>query len=434
MIRIKALIFIALSGMLFANNCPKFAPITINGFLMMIPIYPYVTTATDQDCDGLSDSYEKSYGTNLNKRDTDGDGVGDYEDDYPLNLHKSEDTTAPRIHVKGRSTIILNRNSKYKEEGATAIDDRDGVVSVRIIGHVNTSVSGIYSITYQAVDMKGNKSVKYRKVSVGNVCSKYAPILMDDITVIIPIYNGNNTAPDQDCDGLSDTYEREYGTDSSNSDTDGDGADDYRDDYPLNPHKSVDKTAPVITLKGKVTVVLYRYYTYKEAGASAKDDRDGTLKVRIIGKVNTSVPKTYRIAYHAVDARGNKSVKYRTVIVKTQVKPLVVVDTISPKDATGYRPSNIVEQFIKAFLANDKNKVSELVGGNKQLLDILYKNAKATAFLKRIYKNTYNIKGGQQKMGDASVTITFRDNGAHKGGFELMKSGVGNKWIIRQIY
>jgi len=169
--------------------------------------------------------------------------------------------------------------------------------------------------------------------------------------------------------------------------------------------------------------------------ATARDDRDGSVSVRIVGKVNTAVPKTYRLAYHAVDAKGNKAVKYRTVIVKPEIKPQFIVDTHSPADATGSRPSTVVQAFIKAFLADDKKRVSSFVGGNKQLLAILYNNAKATVFLKRLYKNVIKIEGGHQKMGDASVTITFVDNNrVHKGGFELMKSTVGNKWVIRQIY
>ena len=267
-----------------------------------------------------------------------------------------------------------------------------------------------------------------------NSCPKWAPIAVDDIFTVIPIYPYSTTAADMDCDGVSDAQEKLQGSNPSNPDTDGDRVGDYEDDYPLDAHRSVDTTAPVITLKGKSSLILYRYYTYKEAGATAKDDRDGTVSVRIVGSVKTSVPGTYRLAYHAVDSRGNKSVKYRTVIVKAEIRPQVVADSHAATDTTGKRPSGVVQAFIKAFLANDKDRVSVLVGANKQILSMLYNNTNATAFLKRIYKNVIKIQGTHQAMGDASVSITFIDNKhAHQGGFELMRSDA-NKWIIRQIY
>lgn len=267
-----------------------------------------------------------------------------------------------------------------------------------------------------------------------NSCPKWAPISMDDIFTIIPIYPEGVTAQDSDCDGVSDADERVNGTNPNNPDTDGDGVNDYQDDYPLNPNKSEDRTAPIITLRGTSTLTLYKYNTYVEAGATARDDRDGTVSVRIVGSVNTSVPKTYRIAYHATDKKGNKSVKYRTVIVKSEIRPQVTIDSHAPVDTIGKRPSNVVDAFIKAYLAEDSDKVSELVGANEELLALLYNNSEATTFLKRLYRHTYKIEGKRQVAGEVSVTISFIDNGVfHKGGFELMLS-LENKWIIKFIY
>ena len=126
------------------------------------------------------------------------------------------------------------------------------------------------------------------------------------------------------------------------------------------------------------------------------------------------------------------------IIVPTYMQPQVVVDTHATTDTTGKRPSNVVDAFIKAFLADDKDKVSECVGANTKLLAMLYSNIEATTFLKGIYCHTYKIEGKQQTAGDASVTVSFVDDGTHhKGGFEL---GLGTNtsgkrvWIIKQIY
>ena len=284
--------------------------------------------------------------------------------------------------------------------------------------------------------MKALILVMFQSSLFANDCPKWAPIVMDDILITIPIYNGNNTDPDTDCDGVSDTDERANGTDPLKSDTDGDGVDDYNDDYPLNAHLSVDKTPPVITLKGSSTLVLYRYNIYTEAGATARDDRDGAVSVRIVGNVNTSIPGTYHIAYHAVDAKGNKSQKVRTITVKPEVRPQIIVDTHSTVDEEGRRPSHVVQEFIQAFLANDRDRVSELVGGNQKLLAMLYTNSNATAFLKSLYGKTGSINGKHHSMG-STVTITFIDkNKSHKGGFELVFSthNGDSAWVITFIY
>lgn len=268
-----------------------------------------------------------------------------------------------------------------------------------------------------------------------NDCPRWAPILNDDILIIIPIhYNGDNTDPDEDCDGVSDSDERLHGTNPSNPDTDGDGVDDYNDDYPTDAHKSIDKTAPIITLRGQSTLTLYKYSTYTEVGATARDDRDGVVSVRIVGSVNTSVPNTYHITYHAEDAKRNKSQKRRTVIVSSKVNAQVIVDSNSPVDTQRNRPSNLVQEFIQAFLADNHTRVSELVGGNQKILDMLYTNSNATTFLKGLYRNIIKIEGEYQNMGDSSVGITFMDNGnPHKGGFTLMLSE-NNTWVITFIY
>ena len=47
---------------------------------------------------------------------------------------------------------------------------------------------------------------------LANSCPKWAPIALDDIFTIVPIYPYPTTAPDADCDGVSDTDERLQGS------------------------------------------------------------------------------------------------------------------------------------------------------------------------------------------------------------------------------
>ena len=86
-------------------------------------------------------------------------------------------------------------------------------------------------------------------------------------------------------------------------------------------HKEApDKEAPVITLKGNSTVTIKVGATYKDAGATATDNKDGDLTSKIVttGKVDTSKAGKYTITYTVEDAAKNKATKTRTVIVESE--------------------------------------------------------------------------------------------------------------------
>lgn len=72
------------------------------------------TYAEDSDGDGWSDAVEIAYGTSATIADTDGDGVIDSEDAFPLDPDRSEpdsgssgDTTAPVITLEAPSSATL---------------------------------------------------------------------------------------------------------------------------------------------------------------------------------------------------------------------------------------------------------------------------------------------------------------------------------------
>ncbi|MBQ3144989.1 MAG: transglycosylase domain-containing protein [Clostridia bacterium] len=90
-------------------------------------------------------------------------------------------------------------------------------------------------------------------------------------------------------------------------------------------HKETpDTTKPVIKLNGEETITIKLNDTYKDAGATATDDKDGdiTNKIVITGKVDTSKAGTYIITYTVEDLAKNVAIAKRTVIVKAnQVEP-----------------------------------------------------------------------------------------------------------------
>src|SRR3989338_2378390 len=90
--------------------------------------------------------------------------------------NSSEDTIAPIITLNGESSINLNIDEIYTEEGAMATDDVDGDVAIVISGSVDTSTAGTYTITYTATDTAGNSATPViRTVNVGDVITSSEP-------------------------------------------------------------------------------------------------------------------------------------------------------------------------------------------------------------------------------------------------------------------
>jgi len=88
--------------------------------------------------------------------------------------------------------------------------------------------------------------------------------------------------------------------------------------------KPADTTKPVITLKdGKKSITIKVKETFKDTGATAKDDVDGDLTVKIkteikkdgkvVEKIDTSKAGTYTITYSVTDEAGNVGSITRTV-------------------------------------------------------------------------------------------------------------------------
>ena len=68
------------------------------------------------------------------------------------------DTTPPVIELNGPTSVSIDWGGSYTDEGATATDDVDSVVTVIPSGAVNTSKPGVYTITFDATDAAGNSA------------------------------------------------------------------------------------------------------------------------------------------------------------------------------------------------------------------------------------------------------------------------------------
>jgi len=133
------------------------------------------------------------------------------------------------------------------------------------------------------------------------------------------------------------------GSSDSSDESPDDGRSSLTDEgnQPLVGNTDVDKTAPSITILGKNPISITQYSTYTDAGATAKDNVDGVVKVKSSGSVNTSVIKSYTITYTATDKAGNKATSKRTINV---IKKVVIADITAPIiTILGDNPASVVQ-------------------------------------------------------------------------------------------
>lgn len=78
---------------------------------------------------------------------------------------------------------------------------------------------------------------------------------------------------------------------------------------------SSDTTPPVVTVTGPDRIELAYGSAYADEGATASDNRDGSVQVTTTGSVDPFTPGTYTITYTARDAAGNAASVTRTVSV-----------------------------------------------------------------------------------------------------------------------
>ncbi len=78
------------------------------------------------------------------------------------------DDIPPVLNLNGQENMKVLIGQAYDEQGATAVDEKDGDVTnnIKTEGSVDTSKEGTYTITYTATDTKGNETKKTRTISV----------------------------------------------------------------------------------------------------------------------------------------------------------------------------------------------------------------------------------------------------------------------------
>ncbi len=186
----------------------------------------------------------------------------------PAKIPIEKDKVAPEIFLVGADPQEIELGTAYTELGASASDniDDDTVLSSQIeidASAVNTSLIGTYIVTYNVMDAAENAAVQMQRT-------------VNVIPLEIPIEE--------------------------------------------------DQTAPVITLEGSASLTLEVGNTYVELGASASDNVDGDLSVKIkidASAVDSSLIGSYRVTYNVTDAAGNSATQV-TRMVNVKVAPSAI--------------------------------------------------------------------------------------------------------------
>lgn len=126
-----------------------------------------------------------------------------------VNVVIGPDTTAPVITINGDNPTTIIKGSEYTDAGATALDDRDGVVEVKKTGEVDINTVKTYIITYTAIDKAKNEATDTRTVNVILSTDNKAPIAKagDDQTKVEGEEVTLNASTSSDPDGTIKAYE-----------------------------------------------------------------------------------------------------------------------------------------------------------------------------------------------------------------------------------
>ena len=122
-----------------------------------------------------------------------------------------------------------------------------------------------------------------------------------------------------------------------------------------------DTIPPVITLNGENPMTLVQGDDYVEPGATAVDNKDGSVTVIITGTVDTNTVGNYIISYTATDAAGNTSSLSRNVIVETDTSSPVI--TLNGESSLSYFIGQTYVEFGASAKDNRDQPIEVIITG-----------------------------------------------------------------------
>ena len=261
------------------------------------------------------------------------------------------DNTAPIINLLGSDPVSVEVGDIYVDAGAVATDDLEGDLSEFIVTGglpIDTSVLGVYTVTYDVSDSSGNAAAQVTRTV--NVVDNTAPVInllgSDPVSVEVgDIYVDAGAVATDDLEGdlsefivtgglpIDTSVLGVYTVTYDVSDSSGNAAAQVTRTVNV-----VDTTVPLITLVGSDSVTLELGDSYVDAGATAVDLVDGDLTTSIVTgglPIDTSVLGVYTVTYDVSDSSGNAAAQVtRTVNVVDTTPPVALPEPTPTPTAT----------------------------------------------------------------------------------------------------
>ena len=253
----------------------------------------------------------------------------------------------PRINLKGKTTVMLNINSEYKEPGYQANYIFDNLTDkVKVTGKINNKKDGIYYLTYKVKGPFITVSTK-RKVEVKDLESPVITLEGDKKTYICPNskYKELGYKAIDNIDG--DLTKKVKVVKDADTIT-------YEVEDKAHNKTSVkrtieigDKEAPKIELTGGDIVFSYIGEPYVEPGFKAIDNCDGYITGMVItsGSIDTNSSSDQVITYTVEDKFHNKTETKRTVKMVRRDSPGTIYLTFD--DGPHYGTTNVILDILK---------------------------------------------------------------------------------------
>jgi hypothetical protein len=253
-----------------------------------------------------------------------------------------EDLNVPVVTLNGFDTLTVECGAPFIDPGATASDDCAGDLEVVVVGSVDITRPGEYTLGYRATDAAGNETQGVSRTVIVADTTPPELSLVGDAEMVLNCGDGYSeqgaTASDA-CDPVAEVvitgefnsnaigvYTRFYDA----TDASGNVAETITRTITV-----VGENPPRITLTGNTEVMVACNSTYADAGANAIDgcDSDISAYIETGNPVNTAVPGTYVVTYNVADGTGVAAAEVtRTVTVLPCATPCDAQCTGKPED------------------------------------------------------------------------------------------------------
>ncbi len=257
-------------------------------------------------------------------------------------IYVVKDKTPPVLTLNGSDTVRVEVYSSYTEDGAKAMDNKDGNITNAIVikGKVNTSVLGTYILTYTVNDVSGNNSTKIRVVIVRDT---EKPVINNTDADVNGVVKVQILSIFIDRTRVTDNYDNmDYKLMVTNGPGVLDGVDNrFQGTYPMvynatdvSGNKAITQTykyvvddyiGPVVNLNTSDTVIwpVNKAYTSVQASVSDNFYTNSQVSLTRTSNVNPFKLGLYWDEYTATDGSGNVTVRRRWVRVVDQEAPVI---------------------------------------------------------------------------------------------------------------